>query len=184
MIVDDVVEQVHDLLASSPYRDAADEVVSFLRLVADRDRHVAALAGEPKLMETEALAQSYAGAFHREAFATVVMIDGGAMVALLEPLGVTDARGFTKRLRDGSELIALKHGRAYVYPEFQFDPAKHKVRKVVADANLLLLAGRDPWGALAWWTSENPRWGRRRPIDYPDDERVVTLAGAVADDGF
>ncbi len=93
----DVIEQIEGLLASSPYRSVTGEVVSYLRLVADRDRHVGTLSGEPKLLETEALAQGYAGAYHREAFASVPMIDADALAATLEPLGVQDVRGFAKR---------------------------------------------------------------------------------------
>jgi hypothetical protein len=184
VIVADVIEQIEGLLASSPYRDATDEVVSYLKLVGDRERHIGALAGGPKLLESEALAQSYAGSFHREAFANVPMIDANVLVTTLEPLGVQDVRGFAKRLRASSDVIALKQGRTYVYPKFQFDPAQHRVRTVVAEVNRRLLANRDPWGALAWWSTENPRWGRRKPVEHPDDKRVVALVEADLEDGF
>lgn len=161
------------------------EVTAYLSLVDDRERRVSALAGEPRLVEPESLAQSYAASFHREIFDSVEMLDSGALIRLLEPLGgVSEVRSYTKRLRDSSEVIALKTGRTYAYPSFQFDAAQHRLRPTVAQVNRALLASKDPWGAMAWWLSENQRWQGRRPIDYPDDAHLVALAEALSDDGF
>ena len=166
-------------------RPAAQEVAAYLMLVGDRERHVAALAGEPQLVETEALSQSFAGAFHREIFASVQMLAADALVTLLQPLRPPhDVRSFTKRLRDSSEVIALRTGRTYVYPAFQISAKEHRVRPPVAQANRRLLASRDPWGALSWWVTENPRWGHRRPMDFPDEPELAALVGADADAGF
>ena len=81
-------------------------------------------------------------------------------------------------------LIVLRDDSESLIPRFQLDADKHRVRATVAQANRALMAERDPWGALAWWLSESPRWGHRRPIDRPDDEQLVTLAGALDEDGF
>lgn len=178
--------KVGDVIRALGYSPAvADEVVSFLKLVDDRDRRVNSLAGEARLMETESVVQSYAAAFHREMLETVAMVDSSTLLGLLEPLGgVQDVRSFTKRLRDSSQVIALKTGRTFVYPLFQFDPGTHRVRDVVAQTNSRLLAAQDPWGALAWWTTPNPRWEQRRPIDSPDEPSLVALVDAGTDDGF
>ena len=160
----------------------ADEVSGYLTLVSDRDRHVEELAGRPQLVETESLRQTYAGLFHRRMFETVPMLNAASIAELLGP--VNDVRGYTKRLRDSSTVIALKRGNAYLYPAFQFDADRHKVRPTVSDVNEALGAAGDPWGALAWWTTPNPRWEHRVPIDHPDDQRLLTLVSAQAEDGF
>ncbi len=81
-------------------------------------------------------------------------------------------------------LIVLPDENNTIVPRFQVDADGRDVRPVVVAVNLLLLAESDPWGALAWWLSTNPRWGGRRPIDRPDDEQLVALAGALAEDGY
>ena len=184
VVVVDTVARVRELLRSAPEYGAqvAEEVASFLMLAADRGRHVETVAGSPQLVEAESLRQSYAGLFHRQSFETAPMLSAAAVVGTLGP--VEDTRGFTKRLRATSTVIAVKHGNAFVYPAFQFDAGRHRVRPVVAEVNQALGAGADPWGALAWWAAPNPRWERHRPIDHPDDDRLVALATAEADDGF
>lgn len=108
--------------------------------------------------------------------------DAQEVADLLGP--AKDARGFTRRLRRSSQVVALKHANTFVYPRFQFDFDRRVVRPVVAQVNRHLLASKDPWGALAWWLAEQPRWDRRRPVDHPDDVNLVSLVEADADDGF
>ncbi|MGH9064211.1 MAG: hypothetical protein ACRD0L_09630 [Acidimicrobiales bacterium] len=134
------------------------------------------------MVEAEALGQAFAGSFHRQVFETVPMVGAARVAEVLGPVG--DVRGFTKRLRDSSEVIAVRHGRAYVYPAFQLDAERGAVRPVVAEVNRRLRATSDPWGALVWGTAEQPRWGNRRPMDHADDRRLVALVGAEADDSF
>lgn len=140
------------------------------------------MAGTPKLVDTEAVSQSHAARFHREVFDEVEVADGQEVADLLGP--AKDTRGFTQRLRRSSQVVALKHANTFVYPRFQFDYDRHTIRPVVAEVNRLLLASSDPWGALAWWLAEQPRWGRRRPVDHPDDMSLVDLVEADADDSF
>jgi hypothetical protein len=160
----------------------ADEVSGYLTLVGDRDRHVEELAGRPQLVETESLRQTYAGLFHRRMFETVPMLTAASIAELLGP--VNDVRGYTKRLRDSSTVIALKRGNAYLYPAFQFDADRHQIHPTVSGVNEALGAARDPWGALAWWTTPNPRWKQRVPVDHLDDQRLLTLVSAETEDGF
>jgi hypothetical protein len=179
-------DEVSEVLARVGYAPpVVNEVTAYLRLVDDRERRESVLVGEPRLVEVESLAQSYAASFHREMFNNVEMLDSEALLRLMQPLGgVTEVRSYTKRVRDSSEVVALKSGRSYVYPRFQFDPERHRVRPTVAQVNRSLLASQDPWGVMAWWVSENPRWGHRRPIDEPDDPQLLELVAALSDDGF
>ncbi|MHB8295526.1 MAG: hypothetical protein ACYDH5_13070 [Acidimicrobiales bacterium] len=135
-----------------------------------------------QLVEPEAVSQSHAARFHRQVFDEVQVADAQEVADLLGP--ARDTRGFTQRLRRSSQVIALKHANTFVYPRFQFDFDRHTVRPVVAQVNQRLRASTDPWGALAWWLAEQPRWGRRRPVGDPDDTSLVDLVEADADDGF
>lgn len=182
--VDKTIDQVKDLLLSSPEfpEEAAYEVTAYLAQVAARPRHVDTLAGAPHLVEIEAQREAYAGSFHRRLFAEFPMLNAAAADEILGPVG--DVRGRLKRLRSRSQLVAVKHGNAFVYPEFQFDRRRHRIRPVVDQVNQTLGAARDPWGSLSWWTAPNPRWDRKRPIDHVDDEQLVELAEAEAGDEF
>lgn len=179
----DTLAEVRRLLLGSPeHHDAAEEVVAYLTLRQAREDNVERMAGAPKLVDTEAVSQSHAARFHRAVFDEVEAADAQEVADLLGP--AKDTRGFTQRLRRSSQVIALKHGNTFVYPRFQFDFDRRAVRPVVAHVNRLLLASSDPWGALAWWLAEQPRWARRRPVDHPDDVNLVDLVEADADDGF
>ncbi len=182
--VDKTIDQVKDLLLSSPEfpEQTAYEVTAYLAQVAARPRHVETLAGPPRLVEIEAQRQAYAGSFHRRLFAELPMLSAPAADEILGPVG--DVRGRLKRLRSSSQLVAVKRGNAFVYPEFQFDRSRHRIRPVVGRVNQALGAARDPWGALSWWTSPNPRWDRKRPIDHVDDAQLVELAEAEPGDEF
>lgn len=183
VVVVDILYEVRRLLLDSPeYRDAAEEVVSYLTLVRDRSQHVDHLAGAPRLLEAEVLSQSFAGLFHRHVFTTVEMASAEWVADLLGP--AKDVRGLTRRLRQSSEVVAVKDRNTFVYPKFQFDPERRRVREPVGRANRLLLAKEDPWGALAWWLAEQPRWGMKRPIDHPDDRKLMELVEADSDDSF
>lgn len=141
---------------------------------------ISSIAGEPRLVEVESLAQTYAGMFHRAMFDELHMVTARTLVGAIR--GGADVRGVAKRLRAKGDVIALKQANTYVYPAFQLDASRGRLWPHVTAANRLLGAQEDRWGALAWWTAPNPRWHRRRPVDHPDDERIVTLARADLDD--
>lgn len=176
-------EDIRRLLRDVPNPiGAASEILSFLTMLKERERHVESLAGPPLLIEAEALAQAFAANFHRHVFRSVPMMSGRTVADVLGP--VDDQRGFLKRLRDSSTAIALRSGNTFVYPAFQFDADQRQPHDVVARVNRRLNARQDPWGTLAWWLAENPRWGHRRPIDHSDDPVLVDLVEALQDDGY
>jgi hypothetical protein len=105
-------------------------------------------------------------------------------VAMLTANQVAQALGCdTDRLREKG-LIILHYGANTFVPAFQVGTVENMLRPQVSAVNSRLLADRDPWGAMAWWMSANPRWDHRRPIEHPDDEQLVALVEADHDDGF
>jgi hypothetical protein len=176
-------ERVRDVLRDSDLRAEADDVADYLRHRARRGDVIESMAGQPGLLDTELRSQAFAGHFHREIFESVSMLSARGVAELLGP--VTDVRGFARRLRANEGVVALRHKNTYVYPLFQFDERARALKPVVSEVNRLLGAAEDPWGAMAWWTSEHPRSGHRRPIEDPDDPRLVALVEADIDaDGF
>ena len=85
------------------------------------------------------------------------------------------------------QVIGLKRGGRYRYPEFQFAVAE-EAADLVHRSNAALGAAEDPWGVASWWLSPNPAvTARRSPVDLlvaGELERVEMLVRAeVADDG-
>ena len=96
-------------------------------------------------------------------------------------------RQYAMELRNRGELLGVKRGNRYLYPEFQFDGARQAVYEVVKEVLRLLDAGEDPWGVLSWWVSPNARIpGNRAPKDLlPDASQhgvVRELAESVGED--
>ncbi len=181
-MVQSTVEKVQQVLERSELSEATGEVVGYLRLVQDRQSRLGRAAGEPQLLDTEMMAEAFAGHFHREVFETVPMVSAATVAELLGP--VSDVRGFVRRLRSRSDVVALKHKNSFVYPEFQFSAERRELRPVVAEVNRFLDSARDPWGVMAWWMAPQPRWSDRRPLEHPDDRRLIALADAGTDDGY
>jgi hypothetical protein len=95
-------------------------------------------------------------------------------------------RQYAAALRRRGELLGLPRGNRFVYPKFQFDPKTQQVHRVIGVVGEILHAGSDPWGAVSWWTSPNPRLpGRRAPMDLlggaDADTDLPSLARAVVD---
>ena len=181
-MVQSTVEKVQQVLERSELSEATGEVVGYLRLLQDRQSRLGRVAGEPQLLDTEMMAEAFAGHFHREVFETVPMVSAATVAELLGP--VSDVRGFVRRLRSRSDVVALKHKNSFVYPEFQFSAERRELRPVVAEVNRVLDSVRDPWGAMAWWMAHQRRWSGRRPLEHPDDRRLIALADADTDDGY
>jgi hypothetical protein len=95
-------------------------------------------------------------------------------------------RQYAAALRRRGELLGLPRGNRFVYPKFQFDPKTQQVHRVIGVVGEILHAGSDPWGAVSWWTSPNPRLpDRRAPMDLlggaDADTDLPSLARAVVD---
>ena len=176
------LDKVRQVLEDSELSAVTEEVIGYLRFVEGSDQRLDALAGRPMLLDTAMRAETYAGQFHRQVFDEVPMVNAKWVADLLGP--VSDVRGFMRRLRASSDIVAVKHGNTFVYPAFQFSTERREVKPAVAEANRRCAARRTP--GVPWPGGRRPTRarGRRRPIEHTDDRRVVALAGAESDDGF
>lgn len=97
-----------------------------------------------------------------------------------------NARQYAATLRRRGAILGLPRGNRYVYPEFQFDQAKQQVRPVIEEVGKILDAGTDPWGAVSWWVSPNPRLQNGRApkdlLDSSEAKGLPNLARAIVDD--
>lgn len=78
-------------------------------------------------------------------------------------------------------LIRLESGSGdFRFPLFQFDPAGHPIRTVLA-VNERLGADDDPWGVADWWLGDNA-WLNAVPADLlgSRDDLLLAAADAVA----
>lgn len=167
-----------------PERDrAAQDVISYLALLADRERHLEATSRLPmSLAETEGLVEGFEVQYRGQIRGSLPMLSASQVIEIIGSVG--DNRGRLKRLRDSSSVIAVRLANHFAYPEFQFDKRTHSIFNQVSVVNRWLGAATDPWGAIAWWTSAHPRLGGRRPIDDPDDPVLSDLLTAEAEAGF
>ena len=162
---------------------AARDVISYLALLADRERHLEATSRLPmSLAETEGLVEGFEVQYRGQIWGSLPMLDASQVIEIIGSVG--DNRGRLKRLRDSSSVIAVRLANHFAYPEFQFDKRTHSIYEEVRVVNQQLGAASDPWGAIAWWTSTHPRLGGHRPIDAPDDSVLLDLLTAEVDLAF
>lgn len=92
----------------------------------------------------------------------------------------------SERQRRRGQLIALYVDDTLQCPAFQFRlrGGQLPLRPTVAQANVVLRANGDPWGALSWWVSTNGRLEGRAPvelIDTDEEQNLKPLAEAVVE---
>jgi len=96
---------------------------------------------------------------------TLPMLDADQVSELLGSRS-QNQRQYAAALRRRGALLGLRRGNRYLYPKFQFDPKTRQVYPVIQIVGKVLDAGHDPWGAVSWWTSPNPRLrDQRAPMD-------------------
>jgi len=111
---------------------------------------------------------------------TVPMLDAEEL-ARLRGSQASQHRALAKRWRDSGELLGVKVGREFRYPEFQFDPRSGQLRPQMAHILALLHAGEDDadgWRAMHWFYARAGTLYGERPFElFPDEpERVLTAA--------
>lgn len=74
--------------------------------------------------------------------------------------------------RSEGRLVALKHGRYFLYPGFQFD--EQGIRPVIAELKAVADEyGWDEASLIAWIMSPTTYLGGKRPVDVLDDRDLV-----------
>ncbi|MFD4183090.1 hypothetical protein [Rhodococcus sp. NPDC058514] len=84
------------------------------------------------------------------------------------------------------QIIGLKQGRRYRYPEFQFS-LPEDATELVHRSNIALGAEDDPWGVASWWLTPNPAAvGRKSPVELLEagdlDQAAALVRSEVEDD--
>ncbi|REE97205.1 hypothetical protein [Thermomonospora umbrina] len=93
----------------------------------------------------------------------------GVPTVAAEAEGDLDDSGLIKVLVDGKVRL----------PSFQFSE-RPGVRSVITEVNRILDVADDPYGALAWWTGGNARFGGRTPVEALDDDPAAVADAARA----
>lgn len=92
-------------------------------------------------------------------------------------------RQYANAKRRKSELLGLPVKNRQLFPAFQIDASRQRIRPGIAEVNRLLDAAGDPWGVASWWFSEDAWLGRARPSDAIVEpggpERVLAAAAAL-----
>jgi hypothetical protein len=109
------------------------------------------------------------------------MLSASAVSVLLGSRS-SNSRQYANRLRLRSEIVGVPHHNQFLFPRFQFDEETGTVWPAARQANALLDASNDPWGAASWWVTPDATIGGRAPKDLlgSEDEVLVTLARDVA----
>jgi hypothetical protein len=90
-------------------------------------------------------------ALSESAFATLAgqtMLTAADLCEALRQKPTTQA---VARMRSQRVLIGLANGPGYLFPAFQVDGPRGRVRPEVAERNRRLLLVHDEWAALEWW---------------------------------
>ena len=180
---DEFVERLGAVLDEVPALSGRRwELVHAMESVLGAEASVASVAGDPARLisdlHAERLLQAQA---HREVL-DEKMLTAEAVADALGSRSVNPRQYANTRRRKG-ELVGLPVKNRRLYPAFQFDAEKQRVRPSVAEVNRLLGAADDPWGAASWWFSADAWLGGERPADVVardgGDARVLAAAQAL-----
>jgi hypothetical protein len=181
------IELIEELLAANQYfADVALSVGSLLRSRIAADDVADAYATEPNTVD------DVEDAFTPDDVLRIARVRGQAEAAILrermfdgakvaKTLGsqAANPREFARSLRARGEALALPFGNRFVFPAFQFDEGRKRVRPMVAQVNRLLGALDDPWGVASFWFSRDPHLDAR-PADLAiSDQQSEDVLGAA-----
>ena len=90
-------------------------------------------------------------------------------------------------MRRQGRAVGVEVGGRTVFPAFQFDHARARLRPVVAEINRRLGAASDPWGVASWWLA--PSVWRDDDVSPADlvakgDEEAVRALAAAETEGY
>lgn len=150
------------------------------------------LAGEPRIVVEGIGLPGFGGAdIAREAtvrgLARARILDeemlSASAVSVLLGSRSSNSRQYANRLRLRSEIVGVPHHNQFLFPRFQFDEETATVWPAARQANVLLDASIDPWGAASWWVTPDGTIGGRAPKDLlgSEDDVLVALARDLAE---
>jgi hypothetical protein len=94
----------------------------------------------------------------------------------------SNKRQYASKLRLSGELLGIPHKKnRFLYPAFQLEVGRARVRPIVVEVNRLLDALGDPWGVASWWITPSERLGDLSPrelLDTAEEDAIVQLARA------
>jgi hypothetical protein len=172
-----------------------DSLLALMRSAVAGEALVEELAGEPRALTDEVelpgftpsdlLAEAGLRGQVRARVLDEELMTASAVAALVGSKS-KNARQYANRLRLSSRLLAVPHRNQYLYPAFQLDLERGRVRPVVERVNGVLCAAEDPWGVASWWLSPNGRLDGVSPAsllgDVDAEGRLVDAATALAED--
>jgi hypothetical protein len=125
-----------------------------------------AVAGEPRVLDAEEIrAEARVEGGARAAIFGRRMLDAPAVGEALGSQAAGNPRQLASRLRASGRLLGVPRGKSWVYPRFQLDLARGRIRPVAAEVNRLLGAAHDPWGVASWWVTPKERLANLAPCD-------------------
>ncbi|RJQ55069.1 MAG: hypothetical protein C4521_03125 [Actinobacteria bacterium] len=173
-----------------PLKEAESDILSYVRVLLLSKGLTDKLAGEPKrllsgeiglepLSPDDLLKEArLRGEARRQVFDEEMW--DSTYVAGLVGSRSSNPRQYANDNRRRGKLIGLAYMNRYLYPAFQFDADRGRIRPEVARINRLLGAGSDPWGAASWWISPNAMLGGKAPKELIGDRvRIDELLRAA-----
>ncbi len=110
---------------------------------------------------------------------TVPMLDA-TQLARLRGSRAREHRALAQRWRDSGELLGVRVGREFRYPEFQFDPRSGQIRPQMTGILARVRAGEDDpdgWRAMHWFFARAGTLGGERPWEvFPSSPDRVLMA--------
>lgn len=178
-----LTEAVAALLGELLPENAAADVIAAVRAATVAEEVTRALAGEPLnvLRADEVLRDARILGEAQNRICQESLLDAEAAGALLGSQSGTNRRQYANAQRQRGDLLGVPRLNAYLYPAFQFDLARRRIREAAATVNRLLGANEDPWGVASWWTTPSERLQNRAPkelLGTDEEPLLLELANA------
>ena len=162
---------------------ASSDVIAAVRAATVAEEVTRALAGEPLnvLRADEVLRDARILGEAQNRICQESLLDAEAAGALLGSQSGTNRRQYANAQRQRGDLLGVPRLNAYLYPAFQFDLARRRIREAAATVNRLLGANEDPWGVASWWTTPSERLQNRAPkelLGTDEEPLLLELANA------
>ena len=158
------------------------EIMLAMESVLSADQSVSAAAGGATQLIVDLQRENHLKSQVRHRVLDEPMLTAEAVAQALGSQSV-NPRQYANTKRRKSELLGLPVKNRQLFPAFQVDTSRQRVRHGIAEVNRLLDAAGDPWGVASWWFSEDAWLDGERPADAVakpgGPERVLAAAQAL-----